>query len=237
MLTELNEKEITSLLCSIREQSETNQLLQDCHHFLFALPIKQSNNVRKVLLMGFNPGETIDDIIKTNGKKAEESFELNFHQYDRSKSSARWMNLTNYFIEDADILMTEYIFWSSPNIIELARRIGKISPSHELVVYCTNLNQHLIKIIRPDLIVVTGLANYKDIAASFLLREVGRFKDISGHNIWIQAESADNTWLFTKHWTGSFGFSLSQREVVRNKIKSLLSVQQTSSQNLSTLLD
>jgi hypothetical protein len=214
---------ILQLLDQIRGYDKTSIELQTSHHFTFCLPCGKKGSLNKVLLMGFNPGETAHDWKKTNGERAEESCAHNFNSYDQSPSSKKWYSNIDFYLPNSEVLFTEFIFWSSSSINTLEKRIGKINAANPHVRFCIRINKALIAVYEPRVIVFTGLSHMHIIAKNFDLSNVKDIFSKSGTRIAIEAESNKQKWIFCRHWTGSFGFSTLDKFELKEHISNLLS--------------
>lgn len=215
---------MVDLLSMVREYDKLNPNVQTSHHFTFALPyVNNLNpNISKVLLMGFNPGETEHDWKKTHGTRAEESFRVNFNDKNKSNSSNRWYSNIEFFLPNTDVLITEFIFWSSKTVKQLEERIGQITPENEVVNFCVDINKKLIDSFKPDAVVFTGLSHYNVISECFSLNKKSEIISQNGTRIATIATGYGKKWIFCRHWTGSFGFSNSDKNELKNIIKDFI---------------
>jgi len=216
------QKKLYTLLERVRQYDENQSELQSSHHFMFCLPISNSKSSKRILLMGFNPGESDSDWRMTDGKRSEESFDYDFHQGKPGRSSKRWRSNVDYFIGDAEVFLTEFCFWSSTNVKQLSERIGSLTISNPHLRFCTTINTKLIAALKPNLVVFTGVSRYPLVEEAFKLRPSPEIESPGGKRLWIHATSSQCRWLFTRHWTGSFGFTQADRELVREEIQKLL---------------
>lgn len=206
------------ILQQVREHDQSFGDLQKSHHFTFCLPYGKKNKNRKVLLMGFNPGETPHDWRKTDGLRAEESFLINFNDTNPSPSAKRWFNNIDFFIPNSEILITEFIFWSSRNILDLENRIGRLDSLNPHVKFCSDVNRQIISVFNPNLVVFTGLSHADLICDIFGLADKKDVFSDSNKRVAIEATGLGKKWIFCRHWTGSFGFSTNDRLNLKNII-------------------
>lgn len=218
----MNERTL-ELLHRVRLHDSACPDLHSSHHYTFCVPYGQKNPHRKILLMGFNPGESAHDWNKTKRMRAEESFERNFNDVEQSKSSKRWYENIDYYLPDSEIILTEFIFWSSKNIFELEERIGKIDAANPHLNFCNEINRALLDIYSPRLIIFTGLSHIKLISENFELMNHREITSSSGTRIAVVADGGVRKWIFCRHWTGSFGFSNADKQELRQHILSHLS--------------
>ncbi len=215
----MNEK-ISKLLTDIRSYRDNNADLQEAHHFIFCKPIIRNKNAKNLIVMGINPGETTADRISTNGNPSEETFEFDFHEGNRSAASKKWMSNIDFFLPDHNIFLTELFFWSSKDVKHLTERYGKIQPENQHIQFCKEKNLALIDLIRPDAIIFTGITYLKTVASIYNLNlKVELFKN---KRLAVQASSDSCPWVFTRHWSGSFGFSKSDKNEIKNFISKII---------------
>lgn len=215
-------KSILKLLEQVREHDRISTELHSSHHFTFCLPYGQRSSSSNVLLMGFNPGETAHDWKKTKGDRAEESFLNNFNDKDQSASSKKWYSNIDFYLPNSEVLLTEFIFWSSNNIPALENRIGKINATNQHVQFCIQINKALIAAYEPKAIIFTGLSHVNLISENFNLSNKREVISKSGTRIAIEAEGDKQKWLFCRHWTGSFGFTKADKFELKKHISDLL---------------
>tara|TARA_R110000868_G_scaffold405577_1_gene685085 strand:- start:2777 stop:3487 length:711 start_codon:yes stop_codon:yes gene_type:complete len=213
---------VTPLIEEIRDYSEHDDL-KACHHFLFCLP-QGGEPGRRILVMGYNPGETEWDWKTTNGKRAEETILHDFHENDRSTSSTKWMSNVRYFCGDAETYLTEFVFWSSPKVKDLKERIGPLNKHNQHIAFCTRMNKQLIKILDPGLVIFTGVSSYNSVAQIYDLEKVEEGAMANGQKLYIHGRSDDVDWIFSRHWTGSFGFPKEEKERLKNKISVIMTL-------------
>jgi hypothetical protein len=196
------------------------------HHFVFDLPlgvpVKNSGEL-EFIVMGFNPGETPNDWSTWN-KNTEETRQFDFREelnLPRGRSSARWRKLTNFFTRGKRAVFTEMFFWSSNNENELKLRFGNIwnSPQNHLK-FCTDQNLILIETYNPKSIVFPGLTHHEKVANLYSLKYIKTINEKNSRLVEHYQDKNGRPWFFTKHWTGSFGFSIEQRDFIENYIHS-----------------
>jgi hypothetical protein len=212
--------ELTALLTNVRDYDSNSFDLKKSHHFLFGKYLFRNKSCHNVILMGFNPGETNSDWVKTNGERSEESFQYDFHSSNPTSAAKRWNSAVDYFLPNSNIVSTEFFFWSTPNIKDLVKKYGPIDPSNCHLNFCIDINSQLIKLLKPDLIIFTGISHASIVAKMY---ELHITETITENNSKIAISAHDkhkNKWIFTKHWTGSFGFSKDQKTIIKNLIDS-----------------
>lgn len=209
---------IKSLLDEIRAYDRANYDLQSAHHFLFAKSILRESSDSNVILMGFNPGETKNDWLATNGERSEETFEYDFHSLNRSPAAKRWMSSVDYFLGSSNVYMTEFFLWSSKNILELVERYGPISIENPHFKFCKAINTRFIDVTNASKIVFTGLTHFSKVAKIHGLRKLDTISNNGNILVIIAIDEFGRYWYFTKHWTGSFGFSIEQKNIIKEAI-------------------
>jgi hypothetical protein len=209
---------IKSLLDEIRAYDRANYDLQSAHHFLFAKSILRGLPDSNVVLMGFNPGETKSDWLATNGERSEETFEYDFHYLNRSSAAKRWVSSVEYFLGSSDVYMTEFFFWSSKNISELIERYGSISIENPHFKFCKKINTDFIQATNASKIVFTGLTHFSKVAKIHGLRKLDTITSNGNILVIVAIDEFGRNWFFTKHWTGSFGLSKEQKNIIKEVI-------------------
>jgi len=211
-------KKIALLLNDVRAYDRANSDLQSAHHFLFAKSILKESSNSNVVLMGFNPGETKNDWLITNGERSEETFEYDFHYLNRSPSAKRWISAIDYFLGSYNVFMTEFFLWSSRNIAELIKRYGDISIENPHFKFCKEINLKFINATNSSKIVFTGLTHFAKVAKIHDLKKLETISNDGNTLVIIAVDEYGRSWYFTKHWTGSFGFSMIEKNIIREII-------------------
>lgn len=166
--------------------------------------------------MGVNPGETPGDWALSR-TPTEETSRFDFHEeLGPGRSSIRWTSSARYFLGGADYVLTELFFWSSKDSREFEARFGKLASSPHLQL-CVDMNRDLIEAYQPRAVILPGLANHELCRSIYGLRheETVRHGEV---RVAERYTDGRRPWLFTKHWTASFGFSKEQRQAVRDQI-------------------
>jgi hypothetical protein len=201
----------------IEAYTRANSKLLKAHHFLYDLRLNQAAKRADFVVMGINPGETKQDWDITK-RPAQETSEYDFHTgHERSRSSARWIRLCKEILGTENVVLAELFFWSSKNITCLEKRFGflKNSPHPR---FCAEMNKKLFAHHMPKAIIFPGLGSIKLAADLYGLARVKTVKSSSSRLI-EHYTMGETPWLFTKHWTGSFGFSNSQKNRITQYIR------------------
>ena len=110
---------VTRNLSQIREYTKNNIELSKSHHFLYNCLVDKKENQGDVIIIGLNPGETEKDFEYRGSLPTEESSEFDFHEeHGRGRSSKNWLTLCKKFSQTNKIVLTEFFFWSSPQVGE-----------------------------------------------------------------------------------------------------------------------
>jgi hypothetical protein len=215
----MNRELLDAAIQEIRDYTMKNAELRAAHHFLFDLPLDKKAGKPKTVVMGINPGEADWDW-KFPGP-TEETWVYDFHEKSpagRSPGSINWRAHAEFFTNGKPVVFTELFFWSSHKA-KFKQRFGSLWKSSHLS-FCVNLNRILIEQYKPDSVIFVGVGASGEVAKLFGLKEV--------HTLWegnerLLAHYRDELrpWFFTKHWTGAFGFSDTQRQSIKNYIKSV----------------
>jgi hypothetical protein len=201
---------------AIRRYTAAHPELLKAHHFLYDLPLSKEAGAPEIVVMGINPGETAADRLAYAGP-TEETWNFDFHEEaatGRSRGSKRWRELTAKFTGGRSVVFTELFFWSSSDHRELLERFDSLWGSPHLK-FCIDMNRELIEVYQPRAVIFVGLSNAKKAAEAFCLQPVNTLT-IESTRVVEHYQDGHRPWFFTKHWTGSRGFTTAQREAMRN---------------------
>ena len=203
---------------AIRRHTAKHPELLKAHHFLYDLPLDKNAGAPELVVMGINPGETEADRRAYEGP-TEETWALDFHEQasERSMGSKRWRRLTEEFVGSRSVVFTELFFWSSNNHAELLERYKSLWGSPHLT-FCIAMNQELLEVYQPKAVIFVGLSNSKKAAKAFGLEYV-RTHRIDGTRVVEHYRDEHRPWFFTKHWTGSRGFTTPQRDGIKSYLQ------------------
>lgn len=204
---------------AIRGYRDANPELRRAHHFLYDLPLKRGAGKPQVIVMGINPGETQSDKDVCPGP-TEETWDFDFHEksrFRRSQSSVNWRRNADFFALGKPVVLTELFFWSSNNQTERKERFGQLWGSRHLR-FCVDMNLSLLDAYKPKFVVFVGVTYSKRVAQEFGLRLIDSLKE-NNHRLADHYEDRHRPWFFTKHWSGSFGFSRAQKEQIKTYIQ------------------
>ena len=115
-------------------------------------------------------------------------------------------------------MLTEAFFWSSKDGKQFKERFGDLAASPHLP-FCTEMNQQLIEAYMPKAIIAPGLGLAEVCRPIYGLKFEDRLVCDKGRLAECYTDGI-RPWVFTKHWTASFGFSNNQRSAVRDYIRS-----------------
>jgi len=211
----MNRERLDSNIEAIRRYTAEHTELHKAHHFLYDLPLNKDAGLPEVVVMGISPGETPADRDACPGP-TEETWRYDFHEHSRSgrsPGSKRWRELTAKFIGGRSVVFTELFFWSSNNHAELLKRFESLWGSIHLK-FCIDMNRDLIEVYQPKAVIFVGLSNSKKAADAFELEHVETHR-IGGTRVVERYRDKQRPWFFTKHWTGSRGFTMAQRDAIR----------------------
>jgi hypothetical protein len=204
---------------AIRKYRDQNPVLRRAHHFLYDLPLKKDAGRPEVVIMGINPGETQSDRDACS-EPTEETWLHDFHEASkrrRSQGSIKWRKNMEFFANGRPAVQTELFFWSSNNQTEFNERFGPLWKSEHLR-FCVDLNQSLLDAYEPKFVIFVGLSYSRRVAQEFGLRFVSSVKE-HRHRLVNHYEDERRPWFFTKHWSGSFGFSKRQKDQIKTYIQ------------------
>jgi hypothetical protein len=180
---------------SIREYALQYKELTEARQFLYNTRLADDNSDVAFVLMVVNPREN-------------------------SYGSRKLFGDSKFFLDTTSVAMTACFFWSSRNVNDFRSRYGPLTRSPH-VQFCTRLNKELISTYGPKAVIFTGISHAKWIANIYELQLV---RSITENKVRLIEHYSDGKrpWIFTKHWSGSFGFSNSQRERTKSYIASAL---------------
>ena len=210
---------LDSNIDAIRKYRDGNPVLRRAHHFLYDLPLKREAGRPEVVVMGINPGETQFDR-DACPDPTEETWQHDFHETSelgRSQGSMRWRKNMEFFACGYPVIQTELFFWSSNNQAEFKERFGPLWKSEHLR-FCVDMNRSLLDAYEPKFVIFVGLSDSVRVALKFGLRLVSSVKE-HRHRLVDHYEDDQRPWFFTKHWSGSFGFSQSQKDQIKTYIQ------------------
>ncbi|MDO8321327.1 MAG: hypothetical protein Q7T23_00145 [Phenylobacterium sp.] len=215
----LSEDDRETLLANIERlasYTKAHSDLRGAHHFLYDLR-HPAQGAPEYVIMGVNPGETEHDWT-ISPTTTEETSRYDFHkEVGPGRSAIRWTSSARFFLDDADYVLTELFFWSSRDSLAFRERYGKLALSPHLAL-CTELNRALIEIYQPRAVVLPGLGNH-ELCRSLYELQHNETVVHEGTRIVEHYTDGRRPWIFTKHWTASFGFSKSQRQAVLSYIR------------------
>lgn len=198
---------------AIGDYTRRHSELMRAHHFLFDLRAPAGSRPNLVV-MGVNPGEADEDWRLCPGP-TEETSRFDFHVvHGGGRDHIRWVREAKTFLAGEAYVQTELFFWSSKKTDDaFTERFGPLKTSPHLP-FCMRMNRRLLEVYRPRAVVVVGLECIGPITAAFNLSQL-RVEKLDRHRMVEHWTDGVRPWLFTKHWTGSHGFSNAQREIVR----------------------
>ena len=221
----MNRKTLDAAIQEIRDYTNGHAELRVAHHFLYDLPLDKKAGKPEVMVMGINPGEP-ERCWKACAGPTEETWNFDFHEKTssgRDGGSIRWRKNATFFADGKPAVFTELFFWSSRNKEQFKQRFGPLWRSNHLC-FCMGMNRILIKEYQPKSVIFVGVTDSKKVAKEFGLDYVYTLKSSSNRlveNRLVEHYRDDESrpWYFTKHWSGSHGFSNAQKEQIRNYIR------------------
>ena len=190
--------------------------LRRAHHWLYDLR-SPPDGKPEFVIMGINPGETERDW-KLSPEPTEETSRHDFHhRAEKAGSALRWATLASYYLDGADHVLAEIFLWSSRDMKEFTERFGPLAASPHLP-FCREMNMDVIATYQPKAVILPGLGSAKHCASLYGLRHRESIQE-GGARVAEAYTDGQRPWLFTKHWTGSFGLSAAQKERIRTAIR------------------
>jgi hypothetical protein len=203
----------------IRDYTDKHPALGHAHHFLYDVPLDKSDVKPEIVVMGINPGENERDR-KAYPGPTEETCKHDFHTTStvgRSQGSKNWYKNAKFLANGKPVVFTELFFWSSSNQDEFKQRYGGPWWKSEHIDFCVQMNRVLISEYRPQYVLFVGVKDSKKVAKIFELFPVYSLK-VGPTRLLEHYRDELRPWFFTKHWSGAFGFSNSQKEEIKNYI-------------------
>ncbi|MBX7135381.1 MAG: hypothetical protein K1X67_22150 [Fimbriimonadaceae bacterium] len=190
--------------------------LRAAHHFLYDLRCPPKGQP-KFVVMGINPGETPNDWL-LSPTPTEETSRYDFHvEAGPGRSAIRWSKAAQFFLDGADYVLAEIFFWSSRDGRHFRERFGELKSSPHLPM-CTAMNKDLIEAYAPRAVIVPGIGSARLCQSLYGVNHLGGLASTKGRLV-EHFTDGRRPWIFTKHWTGSFGLSNEQRVQIRDYIR------------------
>jgi hypothetical protein len=218
----MNRDRLNVAIQKIRDYTMHHRELCTAHHFLFDLPLDKQAGKPELVVMGINPGETEWDRQAYPGP-TEETWNHDFHEKSalgRSRGSNHWRRNALFFANGKRVVFTELFFWSSRDKAEFNQRFGPLWNSRHLS-FCVDQNRILIEEYKPDAVVFAGVSDSERVAGLFGLQHLCTLR-AGSERLVEHYRNESRSWFFTKHWSGSFGFSDSQKQEIKNYIKNVV---------------
>lgn len=194
--------------------------LHQAHHWLFDLK-SPAGAFPEVAVAGLNPGESRRDWAICP-YSTEETSRHDFHEvYGAGRASIPWTRHCNFYLGGRTFVQTELFFWSSSNTKQLEERYGRLRTSPHLA-FCRDMNRRLFNAYGVKAVICTGINNDSLCGSLYGLGPLRQTVIVDGTRVAKLYHDGLRPWLFTKHWTGAFGFSRAQRERVKLEIDGLL---------------
>lgn len=205
---------------SIREYTAQHGALTQCHHFLFDLHLQPGAQSADYVVLGINPGEQSGDweAWPTN---TEESSAFDFREQlgTRPRASVNWRKLAKEMCGTDKVVMSELFVWSTKDIgASFRQRFGHEFHKSPHLQFSIQMNKRLIDNYKPKAVVVPGLTTVGVFGKHFHLNKIGEVRTQDGLRLIEHYEVDGISWVFTKHWSGSFGFSTAQRQTIARYI-------------------
>lgn len=212
-------EQISQLMVEVREYQQQHRELLKSHHFVVAVPLNKGADTFEYLVMGLNPGEQDGNWLAHSGP-TEETVDYDWLDcIPRTDSSKRWRTKVEYFCGTTNVLQSDLFFWSTNNIgSAFVDRFGTAFRKSPHLQFCCEINLKLVDLTQPKAVVAPGITHADEFAHRYGLSPVNSIVTEDGHRLIAHFERDRIPWIFTKHWTGSRGFSAAQAELVRGYI-------------------
>lgn len=208
----------------VEDYDRNNPDLQSSHHFVFACPLPRDSDTFDYVVMGLNPGEQVwnwEQCNERTSETAKHDWILNLASFPRAQ---KWRKDIAKFCGGRPVLMSELFFWSSQNAgLAFYQRFGTSIEDSPHLRFCTDMNLKMLEVARPKAVILPGLSLSRQFAQVYGLTEVPHKALLAdnGHSLVKYYEGHGLPWVFTKHWSGAFGFSATQRTQVQAYISEL----------------
>ena len=232
--------DLSESLKKIRDYTQENEDLKQCHHFLFNGIYKREerknqnrlNAKADVIVMSINPAQTEKDFEYEGSTPTENSNEDDFHEFlppaDISQSAKDWERKTKIFCEKlfgTNINESAFFFWSSANKGEkFTETFGYKWKSKECFkhfYFCKERNIELIQYHKPKIVIAPGIGDAEYFSNIYEMKYINsKAVRVGGkrHRLIEHYEFRDIPFIFTKHWSGH-GFSREQQEIITNYLR------------------
>ena len=211
---------LTAELAEIAAYTARHRELQQAHHWLYDLKCPVGE-FPEVAIVGLNPGEWYRDW-EICSHQTEETSRFDFHEaYGAGRESIPWTKQCQYFVGGRPFVQTELFFWSSTDSKQLEQRYGRLRASPHLS-FCRDLNRRLFDAYNVKAVICAGINNDALCHGPYELGPLRETLSVQGVRVAKLYHDGQRPWLFTKHWTGAFGFSRAQRDRVKWAIEELL---------------
>ena len=208
----------------IRAYTEGHPELRAARHFCYDLPLDKTAQTPEVLVMGINPGEIEDDRRSYPGP-TEQTWNFDFQEegaLGKGQGGNNWRKTASFFADNRPVVFTELFLWSSSDSAQFKQRFGPLwkSPHRS---FCISMNKRLIQEYRPKSVIFVGLTHSRKVADAFRLCHVYTVK-MGRYRLLEHYHDECRPWFFTKHWSGAYGFSKSQQQVIKEYIQQKLDI-------------
>lgn len=201
----------------IRKYTQQHPELLKSHHFLYDLKLSPENT-ECFIVMGINPGESRENWNLSTTPTEETSLYDFLHA---TRASIRWTKVMRKFMDTENIVQSELFFWSSVNMKQLEERYGPLKDSKHLA-FCRRMNGALFDHYKPKAIIFPGLSAINIARQLYGLTYVKTYNAEDKSRLVEHYTDGIYPWIFTRHWTGAFGFSNSQRQKTKQIIHQIL---------------
>lgn len=209
-------------LHEIRDYTQQHPELRAAHHFVYDLPLGGVRQKPSFIVMGINPGET-DHCWDSYPGPTEQSWAFDYEESGKlgpSRGGRKWRDTARFFTNGLPVVLAELFFWSSSNSAQFEDRFGSLWQSKHLP-FCIEKIKLLIDCYKPEAVIFPGVTFSENIAGEFNLDYIAGQRDQNNGDRLVEHyidAITQRPWFFTKHWSGSFGFSNSQKCEIKRYI-------------------
>ncbi len=212
-------------IADIEAYTDKHPELMEEHHFLYNLPLSDTTNWGEYIVMGINPGVHEKDWI-TAPNRTQETSKYDYHKVKGSgRGNVKWTKIIKDLIpNNENIIQTELFFWSTNTTTDLEKRYGKLEQNIHLP-FCTEMNRILFDHYEPKAVIFPGVTVIPIASSAYGLKHKNTVFDSNNskekHRLIVEYHDGKRPWIFTKHWTGGFGFSNEHKNIIKDYIGAL----------------
>lgn len=212
---------ITDALQNIRSYTNRHTELREAEYFIFDRHLFDSKGPPDALLLGINPKES-GDFVPGHSVCQEISSEHDFRKgLPQRRATNNWLKNVQEMLGGDNVTTSEFFFWASANTGEaFYKRFHYPFTNNPHLRFCMRMNNVLISEYGIRRIVCPGLVNTKIAKDNYELKHEKTVRcPVTSHRLIEHFSDVRSDWIFTKHWTGARGFSLTQKQLIKSYLR------------------